>query len=146
MRRATFTDLPAIRALQRGAYARNREILGVEPLPLQADYATIMNSHEVFLLEHEGAVAGVLVLAVEGDALLIWSVATAPGAQGRGHGNAMLAFAEKEARARGLPQIKLYTGEKLAGNIAWYERKGFHVAWTGELPDRRVVHMTKVLD
>ena len=145
MRRATFSDLPAIRAVQRASYAPNREILGVEPLPLMADYASIMHSHEVYLLEDGGAVAGVLVLAVEDDALLIWSVATSPQAQGRGHGNAMLAFAEREARARGLPEVRLYTGEKLTGNIEWYKRKGFHVAWTGELPDRRVVHMSKAV-
>ena len=38
LRRATRDDLSAVTALQRAAYAKNRAILGVEPLPLMADY------------------------------------------------------------------------------------------------------------
>jgi hypothetical protein len=36
--------LEAVVALQRAAYARNRSLLGVEPLPLLADYASILRS------------------------------------------------------------------------------------------------------
>ena len=47
LRRANAGDLPRIKALQRAAYAENRSILGVEPLPLLADYSEILSSHEV---------------------------------------------------------------------------------------------------
>src|SRR5947208_3687667 len=99
MRRATTDDLPAVVALQRAAYAKNRVILGVEPLPLLADYAEIFANYEAYLAERDGALDGVLILKPRADDLLIWSVATAPHAQGRGTGNAMLAFAEDRARA-----------------------------------------------
>ncbi len=39
LRRATADDLSAVTALQQAAYAKNRVLLGVEPLPLTADYA-----------------------------------------------------------------------------------------------------------
>ena len=42
--RATACDLTRVVALQRAAYARNRDLLGVEPLPLMADYAEIFHS------------------------------------------------------------------------------------------------------
>ena len=39
LRRATIKDLAAVTSLQQEAYARNRVLLGVAPLPLAADCA-----------------------------------------------------------------------------------------------------------
>ena len=47
LRRATREDLFAVVALQRVAYAKNRAILGVEPLPLKADYAQVFADYEI---------------------------------------------------------------------------------------------------
>ncbi len=122
-RRAGAADVAAVNALQHAAYARNRTILGLEPLPLTVDYATIVADYDVWLLEQGDALEGVLILETRADDLLIWSVAVAPEAQGR----------------------RLYTGEKLTGNIAWYERHGFARERIEDLGDRRLVHMMKRL-
>jgi ribosomal protein S18 acetylase RimI-like enzyme len=145
LRRAGEGDLPAIIALQRSAYAKNRPLLGVEPLPLLADYAEILAKYEVYLAERDGALEGVLILEPRADDLLIWSVATAPQAQGRGIGNTMLAFAEVRARALGPACMRLYTGEPLTGNIAWYTRHGYAHERTEDMGDRRIVHLVKQL-
>src|SRR4051812_37926564 len=145
MRRATIDDLPAVVALQRAAYAKNRVILGVEPLPLKADYAQVFADYEVYLAERDGALAGVLILAPRAHDLLIWSVATASEAQGSGVGNAMLQFAEQRARELGLTCMRLYTGEPLTGNIAWYTRHGYVYERTEDMGDRRAVHLVKQL-
>jgi RimJ/RimL family protein N-acetyltransferase/ribosomal protein S18 acetylase RimI-like enzyme len=143
LRRAGPTDLAAITELQRAAYARNRKLLGVEPLPLLADYAQVLADYEVWLLEEADELAGVLILEPRREDMLIWSVAASPGRQGVGLGNRLLAAAEERARALGLPLMRLYTGDKLAGNIAWYERHGFVQERVEELSDRRIVHMKK---
>jgi ribosomal protein S18 acetylase RimI-like enzyme len=145
LRRATRDDLPTVTALQRAAYAKNRAILGVEPLPLLADYAKVFSDYEVYLAEREGALEGVLILEPRADDLLIWSVATAPEAQGRGVGNRMLAFAETRARALGLTCMRLYTGEKLTGNVAWYTRHGYAHESTEDMGDRVRVNLVKQL-
>ena len=145
LRRATRDDLPAVTALQRAAYAKNRAILGVEPLPLLADYQKIFSDYEVYLSERDGALGGVLILEPRADDLLIWSVATAPDAQGRGVGNRMLAFAEARARALGLTCIRLYTGEKLTANVAWYTRHGYAHESTEDMGDRVRVNLIKQL-
>ena len=144
-RRAVAGDLPAVTALQREAYAKNRPLLGVEPLPLLADYAQVFADYEVHLAERDGTLEGVLILEPRTDDLLIWSVATAPAAQGRGVGNRMLAFAETRARELGLSRIRLYTGEPLIANIAWYTRHDYVHERLEDMGDRRIVHLIKQL-
>jgi ribosomal protein S18 acetylase RimI-like enzyme len=143
LRRATAADIPALVALQRAAYARNRDILGVEPLPLIADYNEIFAHHETWLTEDNGALLGALILELRPADLLIWSVATAPAAQGRGLGNRLLAAAEARARELNLSTMRLYTGQKLVSNVAWYQRHGYAIERIEERPDRTVVHMVK---
>jgi ribosomal protein S18 acetylase RimI-like enzyme len=145
LRRASRSDLAAIISLQQAAYAGNRATLGVEPLPLLGDYAAILASHEVWLADGPNGLDGVLILKAEPDHLLIWSIATAPSMHGRGLGNRLLAEAETRARELGLNRLRLYTGEPLTHNIAWYERHGFVRERIEALVDRRVVHMTKEL-
>ena len=145
LRRATLDDLPAVVALQRAAYAKNRPLLGVEPLPLLADYAEIFADYEVWLAKRDGALEGVLILEPRADDLLIWSVAVAPTAQGRGVGNTMLAFAETRARELGRTCIRLYTGQPLTFNIAWYTRHGYAHESTEDMGDRVRVNLIKHL-
>jgi ribosomal protein S18 acetylase RimI-like enzyme len=99
LRCATIDDLSAVFALQQAAYAQNRAILGVEPLPLLTDYHDIFSHCEVWLADEPEGVGGVLILRARAGDLMIWSVATAPFARRRGIGNRMLAFAESRARA-----------------------------------------------
>ena len=146
LRRAGAADIAAVTALQRAAYAGNRPILGVEPLPLMADYADVFAAFEIWLAEGAAGLEGILILERRSDDLLLWSVATAPEQRGRGIGNRLLAAAEARARELGLKVVRLYTGEKLQGNIAWYERHGYVRERIEELDDRRVVHMMKTLD
>jgi len=145
IRRAGPADVDAIVALQKAAYAQNRPLLGVEPLPLQVDYPVILASREAWLAERDGRLDGVLILEERADHLLIWSIAVTPDMQGKGVGGALLGQAEARARAKGLGTLCLYTGEPLAGNIAWYERHGYVRERIEQLSDRRIVHMVKQL-
>jgi ribosomal protein S18 acetylase RimI-like enzyme len=147
LRRATLVDIDAVTAFQRAAYHKNRALLGVEPLPLLADYSKIIDSYETWLLQRDGRLDGVLILEPRADDLLIWSIATAPAAQNRGVGRTLLAATEERARALGRSVIRLYTGEPLTGNIAWYQRHGYAIERVEALAaDRRIVHMSKKLD
>ena len=145
LRRATSGDLPAVVALQRAAYAKNRAILGVEPLPLLADYEQVFADDEIYLAERDGALDGVLILEPRADNLLIWSFAVAPDAQGGGVGNRMLAFAEARARELGRTCVRLYTGQPLTQNIAWYTRHGYAHESTEDMGDRVRVNLIKHL-
>jgi ribosomal protein S18 acetylase RimI-like enzyme len=145
LRLADVTDIAAVTAFQHAAYARNRAALGVEPLPLVADYADIFARHEVWIADGKDGPEGVLILQARPDDLLIWSVAAAPQSQGRGLGNRLLVAAEARALELDRGIVRLYTGEKLTSHIAWYERHGYRRERTENLGDRRLVHMIKHL-
>ena len=67
-----------------------------------------------------------LVLEPRADDVLLWSVATAPRVQGTGLGNRLLSATDVRARELGRSRIRLYTGDRMADNIAWYKRHGYH--------------------
>ena len=60
LRRATIDDLAAVTALQQAAYAKNRALLGVEPLPLRRTTPGLLG-YEVWLADGR-RLDGVLIL------------------------------------------------------------------------------------
>ena len=145
LRRAAAGDLDALVKLQFAAYARNREILGVEPLPLLVDYADVLASKETWLAHNGDNLSGVLILEPEPDSLLVWSIATDPTQQLHGLGKRLLAAAEVRAQQLGLSKMRLYTGTKLTHLVAWYGRHGYVVDAIVQMPDRSRTDMSKQL-
>ena len=145
LERAGADDLGALLALQRAAYARNRQLLGVEPLPLQADYADILRTSEVWVARRDDGIAGVLILQPRAEDLLVWSIASDPGTQGHGLGRALLGAAEVRARQLGLRTLRLYTGTVLTHLVDWYGRHGYALERIETLSDRSITHMVKHL-
>lgn len=145
LRRAGPADAAPLVDLQRSAYARNRALLGVEPLPLLADYEAIVREKEVWLAERDGVLLAALILEIRPDDLLIWSIATHPGAQGGGLGGALLDTAERRAAQAGRRVVRLYTGSTLAHLVGWYGRHGYLLEREEHLSDRSITHMVKHL-
>lgn len=117
-------DAPAVRAIAEAAYrpyvARN----GLEPAPLHEDYPARVAAGQLWVLQDDG-LRGFVVLLHRADHLMLDNVAVDPAAHGRGHGRALLDFAEAQARQAGLPAIRLYTQEIMAENLAIYAARGF---------------------
>jgi GNAT superfamily N-acetyltransferase len=154
LQRATAADRDAVEELQHAAYAANREALGVEPVPLLADYAAIFRHYEVWMkpaATSKGGIEAVLILETERppgfeDDILIWSLSTSPTSQRLGLGHALLECAEQRARQLGRRHIRLYTGQPLTHLIDWYQRNGYEHERLEELADRTLVHMIKHLN
>ena len=70
-------------------------------------------------------IAAIIVLIPKADHLLLENIAVRRERQGRGLGRELVAFAETEARRLGLPELRLYTHQKMIENIALYTRLGF---------------------
>ena len=125
LRPADIGDREAIERLVEAAYSAYVERIGRRPAPMDADYAALIDDGLVTVADRDGAVVGVIVLVPMGDHLLVENVAVDRAVQRAGLGWRLMAHAEDEARARGLPGLRLYTNEHMVENIAWYPRLGY---------------------
>jgi len=147
LRIAVPGDADSVRAVVDAAYEPWIPVIGIRPLPLEADYDQLIAAGVVTVLvpRDDGRMAGLIVLVPEPEALLIENVAVDPVFQGRGFGRALLAHAEATARSTGLRSVRLYTHRLMATNIALYERLGYAITTRETHEGRPVVHMTKTL-
>lgn len=129
-------DCVAVSACVRAAYAHYVARLGRKPAPMLADYGTLIAQGLVYVLREptRGVLCGVLVMMPDNDGIFIENVAVHPEHQRRGLGRRLLSFAERQALASGLSELRLYTNELMTENIAYYRRLGY------EEVDRRMDH------
>jgi ribosomal protein S18 acetylase RimI-like enzyme len=125
LRLAGSADLETVCALVHDAYVHYVPRIGRQPGPMQDDYERRIAAAQVWLLERDRTVLGLVVLEEQDGFLLLDNVAVAPAAQGRGFGRKLIAFAEEEASRRGFDEIRLYTHALMVENIALYQRLGF---------------------
>jgi ribosomal protein S18 acetylase RimI-like enzyme len=145
LRRATVADAEGVASLTDAAYQRYVPLIGQRPQPMMADYRQIIAEHPVWLLCAGAAIAGVLVLMQEPDAMLIYSVAVHPDYQRRGFGLRLLALAEAEARRAGYASVRLYTNSMMEANIALYRHLGYIETGREPLQGSALVHFLKQL-
>jgi ribosomal protein S18 acetylase RimI-like enzyme len=149
IRLATRADQEGAEEVTRAAYEPWVEVVGGRPGPMDADFASLIGERKVHVAVADGtsgrhpSVAGVLVQAIEESALLIENVAVQPAHQRRGLGLALITFAEETARASGLAAVRLYTHERMATNIAWYEQLGYVISGTEPIESGQLVHLSK---
>ena len=146
LRRAEPKDVPRIRALVRAAYGKFVPRIGREPKPMAADYASAVVHHQVWLVEAGGEVSAVLELVPFDDHLLVENIAIMPAAQGASLGSMLMAFAEAEARRQGFSEIRLYTNERFAENLPFYQHLGYRETHREPLKGTHLVHMAKRID
>lgn len=125
LRRATDADALAITELVADAYRHYEPLIGRTPLPMLIHYEDAVREHEIWVLEANGALVGVIELDPRPGHLWIENVAVSPRWQGRGLGRQLLRHAEAEARAHGLGELGLLTNERYLDNIAMYTRYGY---------------------
>ena len=145
MRQATAADAGAIRDLTRQAYAKWVPLIGREPKPMTANYDEAVGKHRFDLLSIDGTLAALIETIRETDHLLVENVAVSPAFQGRGLGRKLMAHAEVLARELGFDEVRLYTNQRFAENIALYRRLGYRVDREEVLPVGTVTHMSKRL-
>ncbi len=126
LRLARLEDANLVREISAGAYVpAYMATAGFVPKPANEDYSGRIATGEVWVAELGREPVGVLVLEPAPHHLLVYSIAVAPRHQGRGVGRALLILAEECARKAGLPELRLYTNERLTRNLALYQAVGF---------------------
>ncbi len=89
------------------------------------DYADVIARHRVTVAEADGAIVGLIVLALDDGDLWIDNVAVDPTAHGTGIGRALLEHAEHVALKDGHTELWLLTHELMTENRNLYTRIGY---------------------
>jgi ribosomal protein S18 acetylase RimI-like enzyme len=124
IRPARPDEAGAAATLVERAYGHYVARIGRRPAPMDDDYLARVAAGELWLLT-DPELAGLIVLHTVEDHLLVDNVAVAPERQGEGLGPALLEFAETQAAARGLHELRLFTNAAMTENIALYKRLGW---------------------
>ncbi|TPI81848.1 GNAT family N-acetyltransferase [Mesorhizobium sp. B2-8-9] len=149
IRRALSGDLPAVAAVTTAAYASYTALFGAPPIPVTEDYAPRIERGEVWLLEEDGGLAGLIVLERHPEHAMIFSIAVAPAFQGKKLGIKLLNFADEQARLWAVPEVRLYTNSRMERNIALYSAYGYRETGRRANPHRpgwTLVDMMKSVD
>jgi GNAT superfamily N-acetyltransferase len=127
VRPARPDEAEAVGALVEAAFSRHIAAVGRRPAPMDDDHAARIAQGQQYVIDDDtpGTLAASIALVEEADHLVVNNVAVAPDRQRQGHGRALLAFAEDEARRRGLPEIRLHTHARMADNLIMYPRLGY---------------------
>jgi GNAT superfamily N-acetyltransferase len=142
MRLAREADRADVEHLVHDAYEPWIEIVGMRPLPMEADYAALIAAGHVHVTD---GLEGLIVLVPEDGVLLVDNVAVRPALHGKGIGRGLLAYAEEVAAGLGLPALRLYTNVKMTSNIALYASLGYVETGRVGIDGRSAVLMRKEL-
>ena len=145
-------DAAAVAALIRAAFAAQPILTDPPPSALRvsaADVAAHLARGGGAVAEAEGELAGSALWMEQDEGLYLGRLAVAPTWRGRGIATALVASAEKAARASGLPRIRLSARLVLLDNRRLFAACGF-VETTREAhpgyPEPTSVNMEKQLD
>jgi ribosomal protein S18 acetylase RimI-like enzyme len=137
LRLAQPADAEQVQAISAAAYIpAYGPILGTAPGPAVEDYRPRIARGETWLLESASRPIATLILERHPDHILVYSIAVLPQHQRQGHARRLLAFAQEQARSAGRPEIRLYTNDRMTGNLALYRNCGFIEAGRRPHPTR----------
>ena len=135
IRKAVKDDEPAVRNCAESAYLRYVAAIGRKPAPMVADFGAQIAAGQVCVaLGPDNNLLGFIVFFPQEQHMFIENVAVRPEAAGRGIGKSLIRHCEAEARRLGLPDVRLYTNEKMVDNLSIYSHLGYAEV------DRRTEH------
>ena len=145
IKKAALGDTELITQLVRDSYRQYISAAGREPLPMNANYRTMISRNEVWVARIRDDIGGVLVIRQVDDHLLLENVAVIPKLRGLGVGRRLMSFAEEFAVQSDLSEIRLYTNAVMTQNLRYYSNLGYEVTHRETMDDRHAVFFQKVL-
>jgi N-acetylglutamate synthase-like GNAT family acetyltransferase len=145
LRRATGDDIGAIEGLVAESFGKYVERIGKPPGPMLTDYAGMLDTSRIWVVEQSDDVIAVLVTQDRGDHLLLDTVAVASRAQGGGYGRRLLDLAEQDAADQGLSEVRLVTNEAMTENLVFYPHHGYRETHRAVQDGYRRVFFSKAL-
>lgn len=142
IRKARLSDLASIKNLTEACAIKMQE-KGIfqwnEHYPSMEIFESDIESEELYVLEENGRLQGIIVLSPQmdeeyipikwltenGKNLYVHRLATNPETWGKGHGRKLMDFAEDFARENGYVSVRLDTFSQNLRNQKFYEARGY---------------------
>ena len=125
IRIAKENDAFAIKQCVQASYQHYVKRMGQFPQPMTEDYSRVILAQQVFVVEENSELVGLLVLQPNSSSMLLNNIAVHPNQQGKGLGRRLLELAESEARQKSFDTIELYTNQSMVENINLYKHFGY---------------------
>ena len=142
IRKALRSDLPEIKKLTEACAVAMQEkqiFQWNEDYPSREKLSADIEKEELFVLEEEGKICGIIVLTPEMDEeyipvvwltpgkknLYVHRLATQPKTWGSGYGRQLMDFAEEMAGKEGYESVRLDTFSQNKRNQRFYESRGY---------------------
>lgn len=134
IRLATLDDAPLLPRIEQSAGRAFRNTahawVADDPSEPPEAYFPAIAAGDVLIAEQDGATAGFVRIAREGDDLHVFELDVLDGRQGQGVGTTLMAAARREAIARGCSAMTLTTFSNVPFNAPFYVRLGFAIQET----------------
>ncbi|WP_171210700.1 GNAT family N-acetyltransferase [Ruegeria sp. HKCCA5426] len=126
LRKATLADVGKVTNCLAAAYAP--ALRDIPDLPdVTGGVADDIRSHGGVVAEMNAEIVGYIVFGQVDDAVMIFNLAVAPNAQGRGIAGRLLDQAESVARDRGISRLTLRTHRLMHSTVSMYQHLGWNV-------------------
>jgi len=125
LRPATIDELEFVGNCARSSYQQYVRDIGREPAPMVADFGRHLKRNELFVVCLDDQLCGYIVWWLTDDALHIDNVAILPSHRGKGICRKCFDLLTTKAQDAGKSALKLYTNEKMYGNLQMYPKLGF---------------------
>ncbi len=153
IRRAKIHEIPKIMALTRDCAAHLKE-QGIfqwnEKYPSIKAFENDIDRNELYKLEMEGDIVGVIAITTEmdkeyepvkwltknGNSIYVHRLAVHPKYQGQGHAQSLMSYAEDQARKGDYISIRLDTFSQNPRNQKFYEQRGYRKLEDVFFPDQ----------
>lgn len=120
-------DSKDLRQIARDAYQHYGAEMGVEPAPMQADYAHHLAHDQIYAaVDDRGVLIGFAIVIFKDTGVWLENIAVAPPLMGQGVGTRLLGYIEDDLSTQGVQHLHLYTNIIMRQNIAWYAKQGYH--------------------
>jgi ribosomal protein S18 acetylase RimI-like enzyme len=127
IRLANASDLVEITACQDRAFNLSARSIDIGSFSQNEELALQVQEGDIRVMSDAGRMLGYISFAPNFNHLFVRAIAVLPKYRHRGVGSRLLAFAEKVALQLDLRSVRLFTDGRIAENLVFYQRRGYHV-------------------
>lgn len=144
-RPARIEDASFLSELAWAAYSKYSINMNKLPRPVYYNYHDLILKGDTFVALNNKNIIGMATLSLRDNYLLIQNIAISPQFQRKGLGKRFINYAKKISISKNISEMRLWTNEKMPGNLEMYISHGFQETHRQEIEGHRLIYLKKIL-